>query len=587
MTDTASPATVRARVHDSALRRVTRMYAATLPDIFAELLQNSRRAGAASVCVTVRNVDDPDTAGNHDLKAGLAVTVTDDGAGITDAGVLLCFGENGWDDDLVHREDAAGMGMLSLARRGCTVASRPRSSGGEPASGWRVDLAPEHFLGEAEAALVPDETAPLPHGTAVTFRAAGTAQSIRRALEAAARYHPLPVVFEDRTGDQAPGGEELPCRAFLDGAVHAEPWRGIVFGVFRDRRPGLNDPDLNFHGLTVPVRLPELSSVHGVRWSVRADVEDCPDLELVLPARKEAVETPFLAGMREAARRAVWRAMAADADPRPTYDDRKRAGDVGIAMAPPPAELRPWRPAVADLDDRCATPKLTPVGPDALVMGCDPEPPEAQALWRAVQRGGIDHRLFEADRRLDGYEWYDRIDRVRDIDSAVILDGESHPLGDCPVPERSGEPAAPLPTRPEAIRMRLAIRSAEGPESTIGLDADLAFAGEAWSWVSDALPLVTADSRLDPHSLADLLRAAFFSPSDEADADSWETQRDRFEQEALHIATRLLVSDDEARIASIAGAVQRELFWLIPHKRGADIAVRGHTVTVTLGKATS
>ncbi|MCY4598315.1 MAG: hypothetical protein OXF27_00120, partial [Acidobacteria bacterium] len=82
---------------------------------------------------------------------------------------------------------------------------------------------------------------------------------------------------------------------------------------------------------------------------------------------------------------------------------------------------------------------------------------------------------------------------------------------------------------------------------------------------------------------ADLLRAAFFCPSDDADADSWERQRDEFEREALHLATRLLVSDDEARRASIADAVARDLFWLIPHERGVDIAVRNRRVSVTLG----
>ena len=100
----------------------------------------------------------------------------------------------------------------------------------------------------------------------------------------------------------------------------------------------------------------------------------------------------------------------------------------------------------------------------------------------------------------------------------------------------------------------------------------------------DALPLVTGDSTLEPWTLAELLRAGFFSPSDDADADSWERQRDDFDSEALHIATRLLVSDDEARRTSIAAAVARELFWLIPHDRGADIAVRERNVTVTFGE---
>ncbi|MDE0648927.1 MAG: ATP-binding protein, partial [Gammaproteobacteria bacterium] len=121
-------------------------------------------------------------------------------------------------------------------------------------------------------------------------------------------------------------------------------------------------------------------------------------------------------------------------------------------------------------------------------------------------------------------------------------------------------------------------------DRTLDLPTDLAFAGEAWTWVEDARPLVTADSALDPHELAGLLYDAYFSPSDDADADSWERQRIEFEREALHLATRLLVSDDEARRRSIADAVERELFWLIPRERGADIAVRNGRVTVTLGE---
>ena len=73
-----------------------------------------------------------------------------------------------------------------------------------------------------------------------------------------------------------------------------------MFGAFKDRwnGSGLNDPDVNFHGLTVSVRLPTVETVTGARWSVAADIVDCPELELVLPARKEAVETPFPARCR-------------------------------------------------------------------------------------------------------------------------------------------------------------------------------------------------------------------------------------------------------------------------------------------------
>ena len=579
MNDTAQPSAIRARFHDSAIRRVTRMYAATLLDALVEGFQNARRAGATRVRVTVSG---PGADGPK------IVTIADDGAGVADPAVLLSFGENAWDDELVAAEDAAGMGMLSLARRGCTVSSRPRNPDGTAAPGWRVQLAPEHFLGEAEAHVSPDDAAPWPHGTAVAFQATESPGGIRGAVESAARHYPLPVFFED-VPDTPPGGEQMERRAFLDGALHAERWRGLVFGVFKDRWNGfgLNDPDVNFHGLTVTVRLPAVEAVHGPRWSVAADIVDCPELELVLPARKEPVETPFLEEMRRAARLAVYRAMAADPDPRPSFEDWTRAKEAGIDIAPPPAELRPWRPGLADIENWREPPTRVAAGEDAMVVAFDPEPPEAQALHRAAGRAGIAGRLFETDRRLEGYPWYDAIARIVNVHTSVTLDGRGYALDRYPVPERTGAPAAPLPARPDAIAMSLGVRPAEGPGRILDLATDLAFAGEAWSWVGDALPLVTVGSAVEPYELAELMRSSFFSPSDDADADSWERQRDVFDTEALHIATRLVCSDDEARTTSIADAVRRELFWLIPHDRGVDIAVRDRQVAVTFGEPVS
>ena len=290
------PANIRARIHDNALKRVTRIYASTLADVLTETLQNSRRGGATGVRISVGTLTDQPGG-----ETRFTVTIADDGTGIADPAVLLSFGENGWSDDLVRREDAAGFGFASLSRRGCTVASRPRSPDGHTLPGWRVDLAPEHFLGEAEAEVHADDSAPFPHGTSISFEATESAAAIRNAAENAARHYPLPVFFEGIPRTE-PGGQQLDRRAFLDGAIHAEPWRGLAFGVFRNRHRGYNDPDLNFFGLTVPLSLPTVESVHGGIWSVRADIGDCPDLELVLPARKEAVENDFLKEMRSAAR---------------------------------------------------------------------------------------------------------------------------------------------------------------------------------------------------------------------------------------------------------------------------------------------
>ena len=578
--------TIRARIHESAVKRVTRIYAATAAEILAEILQNSRRAGATRFRIAVSPSPGLTAEESADgSESALTVTIADDGAGIADPAVLLSFGENGWDDELVRREDAAGFGFASLARRNCAVSSRPRSPNREVLPGWQVSLSPEHFLGEVDADVRTDEEAPYPHGTAISFQATESIAAIRNAAENAARHYPLPVVFENGIDDEA-SPEELPRRAFLDGAVHAAPWRGLVFGVFKDRRSGYNDPDLNFFGLTLPVRLPTVETVHGPTWSVLADVDDCPDLELVLPARKEAVENAFLEDMRQAARLAIYRAMAADPNPRPAFEDQARAREAGIDIAPPPAVLRPWRPSVADCNDWREPGKLADVGPDssgdALVMDCDPEPPEAQALWRAAERAGVASRLVEADRRLEGYGWYDALDRVTEMTVRVAAGDHWIALDAYPLPDSPRAPAAPLPARPAAIRIGLAVRPASGPASTLDVPADLVFAGEAWSWIDEAMPLVTEDSALQPHQLVTLLMAGFFSPSDDADSDSWETQRNRFEEDALHLATRLLLSDDEACRASIAEAVRRELIWFAPRNRTVDIRIRRPDVTVTL-----
>ena len=581
MTQIAStpPETIRARIHDSAIRRVTRIYASTLSDVMSEALQNSRRADATRVRIAVATRTD-----HAGPETRFTVTIADDGAGIADPAVLLSFGENGWSDDLVRREDAAGFGFASLSRRGCTVSSRPRSPDDSAMPGWRVDLAPEHFLGDAEAEIHPDEGAPFPHGTSISFQASQPTAAIRNAAENATRHYPLPVFYEEIPSSQ-PGGEQLDRRAFLDGAVHAEPWRGLAFGVFRDRHHGYNDPDLNFHGLILPVRLPTVESVHAGIWSARADIGDCPDLELVLPARKEAVENDFLKEMQSAARLAIYRAMAAESSPRPAFEDWKRAREASIDIAPPPAVLRPWRPAVADVDDWREPSKLAVPGHGALVMDADPEPPEAQAFCRAAERAGMATSLFETDRRLAGYDWYDGLDRVAGIATHLAIGGKEYPLDDFPLPERTGHSAAALPPRPETIRMDLAVRPVRGPVRTFELPADLVFAGEPWGWLGDAIPLVTTESEMQPHQLAGLLRAGFFSPSDDADADSYETQRDRFDEEALHLATRLILSDEEACRTSIAEAVRRELIWLAPRGRTVDIRIRRPDVTVTLAEA--
>ena len=73
---------IRARISAGALDKATRFFNAGLEDIFNELLQNARRAGATRVEV----IEEPE----H-------IIVRDDGVGMRNPETLLSFGKSGWE----------------------------------------------------------------------------------------------------------------------------------------------------------------------------------------------------------------------------------------------------------------------------------------------------------------------------------------------------------------------------------------------------------------------------------------------------------------------------------------------------------
>ena len=522
---TASPAPettlVRARVHPRALDHMTRYFDATAPSAFVELIQNARRAGARHVDIAVEPAE---AASGEDT---VTVTVRDNGRGIADPAVLLSFGESDWDGDVSRTERAAGMGIACLARRGCTVSSRPRTPSCRPESGWRMTLDPDHFLGKSAATAVPDSTAPSPCGTSVTFRATESLDTLKAAVEAAARYAPLWVSFN---------GEYLERRDFLAGALRTELWEGLTLAVIEASHPPYPQSDFNFHGLLLNVRLPDVHALSGRIWTVRAEAGDCPDLELVLPTRRQAVENAFLERLREEARLAIYRALALmDPPPPVAFEDHARAAAAGIELPEPPAELRSWIPSVADVDNSSSGGPIRPVGSDSIVVEYEAGPPAAQTFFRAARRARLAPRLFAADRRLAGYGWYDRLPRLTRVTSHIDLDGFT--CTEETVQLRIGEARAKgvpfdLRDRIERIVLAVAVAGPGGTQSCSRYPADVLFLDSRSGWQSDAQPLIAADSDIGAEELARLLRRAYFRPCDDIESDSYDTQSDRFDEEA-------------------------------------------------------
>ena len=567
---TALPDTISARIHPGAIDRVSRFFANSLSQTFTELLQNSRRSNATRFDVTtLASPDHPSV-----------ITVSDDGHGIADPAILLSFGESGWNASTAKNEDPAGMGVYALSRRGCTIASRPATAATIPMPAWQVELNPDSFIGKDEPRILSCENAPLPSGTAITFTANEELDAIEEAITASARHCPLAVTFN---------GSPIEYRNFLYNALHTEQWHGLRFGVIKQAwRPYLT-PDLNFHGLTITVGLPSIETLDGSTWHAIADVESCPELELVLPTRAQAVESPFLMRMRLAARQAIYSAMN-QSNPVPAlcHKHYAEAHNFGIYIPPAPPLLRSWRPAIADTDNMCLSNLRQHTNSQTLLITFDPQPNHAQSLWRAANREEIGVRFCDSDSRLEGYDWYDRLPRVTGMLIEFTDEGETNSFdaAGSAFPKTDADTIDDTfhdsPERPDSIALHLDVHHPGKTHERITMPADMALYGEPWTYLDDAGIAVTKDSTIEPHELADLILDAYFCPSDDSDADSYDTQKTSYELEALHRTITMLASEQEAQIQTIAAVVNREIRWLIPQHHDVSISLRSGTVQVQL-----
>ena len=560
---------IKARIHGDALERVSLFFDATLTETLTEVLQNARRSGATGV--DIRIGDDG------------SLTITDDGCGIADPATLLAFGESGWADAVRDGEQAAGMGVYALARWRPEIASRT----GDGRPGWSVSLDEDHFRGARAATLVPDDTAPRPCGTRVKLRRPRrksnrartgshwedwllgadaptvTWREIYHSLVAdACRYYPLPIRID---------GVEFERREYLEECCHIQEWEGLRIGI---RNLGyfaeLGAGEINFHGRTINrAGLPSEMSIDGRRWTAAVDVVGTSTIELTLPGRSNLVEGDQADRMRETVGRTIFRAMAAASPPAAvSWKARRRAAALGVELPEPEPRLQGWRPEYADVD-RSDTGKEMTADETVLVMPREVGTAAGQTLWHAVRKTALGARLAAPNADLEGYGWYDRLARVTAFRIEGTSGGEEFRQND---PETRERPAG----RPERLEVVIETTGPNGDE-TLRTPAEIAL----WrneddvSWIGDAEVLVRAETEASASEIADLLKAAYFSPSEDRDCDSYETQQERFEEEALRMAHGLI----DTRAAVLERMARR-----IAEQHVAYEVGNGQSVTMTVSR---
>ena len=532
---------VSTSISQGTISKITRLFNGTLLDVLNELFQNGRRAGATRIGLRTM------TQGGR-----IFLCVADDGSGIDDPANLVTLGQSGWDDEIASREDPAGMGIFSLAGRYVEV----RSWSPRHATGWEMVIRPDDWESRAAIAVMAGDIA---SGTEIRFELSPAwHQAIDFSVAAAACYFPLPVTLNDKAIDRTD---------WLDGAHHVEFARGCRIGVFQGRTLADPVPRINFHGVTVPCRLPTIiECAHGPRWSVLIDIVDAPALQLVLPARKEMVENDALEELRSAAVTAIFKAIAATGGHALSFKDWQRAVKHGVELPEARPRLEQWVP----LNGECAhswMPETIDAAGALLMPAYNPD--FGQCFGRALGANrDFTTPLVKPEAAFSGYTWYDALAQVEDCVFQISQDGEAYRFSE--VEDRPDLKSG----RAESITATLHIGAANGTTTMVELATDLfvSYDSSIHFEVEEAAIFLTKNCAIDVDGLTDMLEAICFDPHHDSDADSWDTQHDRFLLDARQTAIEQLLDADEGLIARCAAVVSKNLHWLVP--KGKMIAIQ-------------
>ncbi|WP_292626703.1 ATP-binding protein [Novosphingobium sp. 17-62-19] len=531
------PTKLRARVSPEAITKVTRIFNGTLDDVFNELFQNARRAGATTVAVTAEH-----------LEEGCQITVTDDGLGIADPEALVSLGQSDWSDTCRACEDPAGMGFFSLAGLDTVVRSVSATSA------FSLAIAGDAWTGEADIDVAGWDG---PRGTSVAFCFAPPRDGkLQRCVEAAARHFPLPVTLN---------GEVLKHVDFLGGAHAIIEREGYRLGVFRNRYSNHGDT-VNFHGVTLRHVFSQVKEIHHAQWSVHVDVVDAPELVLVLPARKEIYHNAGLRRLEMLCREAMYETIIAEPFHRLSHASWLEANLFFDAVPEAIAQLPPWCPSLAR-DSYRDVPDFTAIETNAALYDntdCLDSVNFGRAL--AFSRNGRDgdvHRLdgpapltfYEPIKPFIGYSWYDRLAcYVRTGERLSDDNGNEAPCG----PD-------PCTWRPDTITLELSDQFGRGLD--LRTDFALLESDDAWSDADTVQIALTRNARIEVGDLIDLITDGVFSPSGDSDADSYDTQETRFRYDATARAHAILENDDAATLAVIRMVFADRIAWRIPAGR--------------------
>lgn len=547
------PAMIATAVAPETITKVTRLFNNTAYDVVCELFQNARRAGATLVAVTVITASD-----------ATYLQVVDDGHGIADPASIVTLGRSGWSDDTRRAEDPAGMGVFSLAGRDVII----RSYSQPDRQGWMAHIPAMAWETSRPIAISSD---PIPYGTSITVRMPEAwVKTIESDVAKASRHFPVAVTLNDTAQEQ---------NDWLADAVHVETWNGTRIGIVNvaTNHHSVTDPNLNFHGVTIPCRLPHLHEIdRGGRWIARVDIVNAPGIQLVLPARKEVVENDGIAALRLAVHCALYRAIAARGCHRLAFDQWCEARDLGIVLPEAEPYLFAWVAPAADTSRNYETGERKAGA--SMVLMPDFDALIAQPAERAITaHNPFGGPLVEAKDAFAGYGWYDTLARMETLAFDIVQGEHRFTVSDTIEPPCEAENGWA-----DSITLNATLSHA-GASVEVACDADVAFgtSSEFYYPALDTAVFVRRGCDVSALDVADLLESAAFSANEDSDADSYDTQQERFQRDAAQRMVRLLEGQDaalERRLRDLLSGYSL----LVPDDRAVTITVTSGELTIAI-----
>lgn len=318
----------------------------------------------------------------------------------------------------------------------------------------------------------------------------------------------------------------------------------------------------------------------GQVWNARVDIVDCPAIQLVLPARKEAVQNAALDELRTTLTAAIFRTIAAQPTHRLAFDAWSKARSIGIEIAEAEPYLLGWVAPHADSGENYLS--GTRVSDMSMVIMPDIDALIAQPAALAIERhspfGG---KLVGEEPAFAGYRWYDTLARVDMIGFEIIQEDRCFAI--------DAETGAPTDVDNGYVDVLdlIATVSHAGAYIDVRCAADIAFAADhdLSSHIDDLAIFIRRGTQLVTGDVVDIAKRAAVDPVGDGDADSYDTQRGRFIRDATERVVGILEGSDaaiEVRVRSLLSSYP----WLVPSDRTVTITMTRDGLAVVVAERT-